>query len=243
MSARFKLSILIPAYNESATIREVVRRALDVRVDVDRELIIVDDCSSDGTQTLIAELAHSQNGNGNGNGNGRIKVLFHDRNRGKGAAIRTALAHATGQIILVQDADLELDPADYPKLLEPILRGQAEVVYGNRYHNGQKNGNYQLCYWGNRSLTLLANRLARLNLGDMGVGYKVFRRELLEKMNLRSNGFGFDPEVTMKVARLGHPIYQVPISYKGRTYAEGKKIKWRDGIIHVYNLFRFRLFD
>lgn len=240
MSKRLKLSILIPAYNEASTIAQVVDRALRVPVDVDRELIIVDDGSTDGSQKVIAELERELN---NGNNRSEVKVFFHGRNRGKGAAIRTALSCATGQIILVQDADLELDPIEYPWLLEPILQEQADVVYGNRFHNGQSKVHYQIHFWGNRFLTFLANRLSGLRLGDMGVGYKVFRREVLERIKLRSDGFGFDPEVTMKVARLGSRICEVPISYNGRTYAEGKKIKWKDGIAHIYNLVRFWLFD
>jgi len=240
MSSRPKLSVIVPAFNENATVAEVVHQVMSVRVDVDKELILVDDHSTDGTRQILEKLQQEYDGEGRTK---RIKLLAHERNRGRGAAIRTGLQHATGEIILIQDADLELDPQDYPKLLRPMLEGNAEVVYGNRFHDGRPQVRYTVHYWANRFLTFLANLLGGLHLGDMAVGYKVFRREVLQRIALRCDGFSFDPEVTMKVARLGYRIFEVPISYNGRTYVGGKKIKWKDGIAHIITLFRFRLLD
>jgi glycosyltransferase involved in cell wall biosynthesis len=240
MRPRTKLSVIIPAYNESATIAEVVRQVVAVPVSLDKELILVDDHSTDGTAAILEELAATYRSQ---NPPVEIQAFRHERNLGKGAGIHTGLRHATGEIILIQDADLELDPREYPKLLRPILAGEADVVFGNRFHNGAGHVRYRVHYWGNRFLTFLANLLSGLHLGDMGVGYKVFRRETLQGITLRSEGFGFDPEFTMKVARLGCRISEVPISYNGRTYNQGKKIKWKDGVRHIYTLFRYSLFD
>jgi glycosyltransferase involved in cell wall biosynthesis len=174
---------------------------------------------------------------------GRIKLVFHDHNQGKGAALRTGFAHAGGDIVLVQDADLEYDPRDYPHLLEPILRGRADAVFGNRFHGGPHRVLYFWHFQANRVLTTFCNLLTNLNLSDMEVGYKVFRREVLQAITLRSNRFGFEPEVTIKVARLGCRIYEVPIAYHGRTYEEGKKIGWKDGVAAVYHMLKYRFFD
>lgn len=230
-----KLSIIMPAYNEAATIAEVVKRVLSVDVGLEKEFIIVDDRSTDGTREFLQRLAQE--------GSPEIKVFFHERNRGKGAAIRTALSHITGEVVLIQDADLEYDPKDYPKLLEPILEGWADVVYGNRFHGGPHRVLYFWHAVGNRLVTTFANMLTNLNLSDMEVGYKVFRADALKRIRLRSNRFGFEPEVTVKVAKLGCRIYEVPISYFGRTYEEGKKITWKDGLAAIYHLLRYRLFD
>ena len=170
-------------------------------------------------------------------------MILHDVNQGKGAAIRTGLAHATGDIVLIQDADLEYDPRDYPLLLEPILEDQADVVYGNRFHGGPHRVLYFWHYAANRALTLLTNVLTGLNVTDMEVGYKVFRRDVLRRLTLKANRFGFEPEVTVKVARLGCRIYEVPIRYYGRTYQEGKKITWRDGVAALFHILRYRFFD
>jgi glycosyltransferase involved in cell wall biosynthesis len=229
------LSIVMPVYNERATIAHVVRTVLQAESILECELIIVDDCSSDGTREVLRELESEAAG--------RIKLVFHERNQGKGAALRTGFAHAAGDVVLVQDADLEYDPRDYPHLLEPILRGRADAVFGNRFHGGPHRVLYFWHYQANRMLTTFCNLLTNLNLSDMEVGYKVFRREVLQAITLRSNRFGFEPEVTIKVAKLGCRIYEVPIAYHGRTYEEGKKIGWKDGVAALYHMLKYRFFD
>jgi len=226
------LSVVMPVYNEAGTIAAVIDRVLKAPVDVRREIVIVDDASTDGTREALASLGAPE-----------IRVILHDVNRGKGAAIRTGVAHATGDIVLIQDADLEYDPRDYPLLLEPILEDQADVVYGNRFHGGPHRVLYFWHYAANRALTLLTNVLTGLNVTDMEVGYKVFRRDVLARLTLKSNRFGFEPEVTVKVARLHCRIYEVPIRYYGRTYQEGKKITWRDGVAALFHILRYRFFD
>ncbi len=230
-----KLSIVIPAYNESRTIHEIIRRVQAVQLGLSQELIIIDDASSDGTRQLLEKLS--------ADGSDAVRVLFHDKNQGKGAAIRTGLAHARGEIIIIQDADLEYDPRDYPTLLEPILEDQADVVYGNRFHGGSHRVLYFWHYVANQFLTFLSNVLTGLNLSDMEVGYKAFRADVLKRITLKSNRFGFEPEITQKVANLGCRIYEVPIRYHGRTYMEGKKIGWKDGVAALIHLFRYRFFD
>ena len=226
------LSVVIPVYNEARTIIAVLERVLQAPVDLAKEIIVVDDASTDGTRQLLENMSP-----------GEIRLVFHDVNRGKGAAIRTGVAQATGDIILVQDADLEYDPRDYPLLLEPILEGHADVVFGNRFHGGPHRVLYFWHYAANRGLTLLTNLLTGLNVTDMEVGYKVFRRDVLRRLTLTSDRFGFEPEVTVKVARLGCRVYEVPIRYYGRTYEEGKKITWRDGVAALFHLLRYRFFD
>jgi glycosyltransferase involved in cell wall biosynthesis len=233
-----KLSVLVPVYNEIATIAEVNRRVRAAPAQVPMELIFVDDCSVDGTREFLESLVSSE-----GRESGEVKVFLHERNLGKGAAIRTAISHATGTMVLIQDADLEYDPQDYGILLKPILDGHADVVFGNRFHGG---AHRVLYFWhavGNRLLTTLCNMVTNLNLMDMEVGYKVFRTEILKQIQLHSSRFGFEPEITVKVAKLGCRIYEVPISYHGRTYAEGKKISWRDGIAALFHIIRYRFFD
>jgi glycosyltransferase involved in cell wall biosynthesis len=233
-----KLSVIVPVYNEIATIAEITRRVRAATVQVPMELIFVDDCSVDGTREFLRSLGTSK-----GAESGDVKVLMHERNMGKGAAIRTAIAHATGTMILIQDADLEYDPQDYGALLKPILDGHADVVFGNRFHGG---AHRVLYFWhavGNRWLTTLCNMVTNLNLTDMEVGYKVFRAEILKQIRLHSSRFGFEPEITVKVAKFGCRIYEVPISYHGRTYAEGKKISWRDGIAALFHILRYQFFD
>ena len=226
------LSVVMPVYNEARTIVAVIERVLNAPVDLAKEIIVVDDASTDGTRQLLQNMS-----------SGEIRLLFHDVNRGKGAAIRTGVAHATGDIVLVQDADLEYDPRDYPLLLEPILEGHADVVFGNRFHGGPHRVLYFWHYAANRFLTLLTNLLTGLNVTDMEVGYKVFRRDVLRRLTLTSDRFGFEPEVTVKVAKLGCRVYEVPIRYYGRTYQEGKKITWRDGAAALFHLLRYRFFD
>jgi glycosyltransferase involved in cell wall biosynthesis len=230
-----RLSIIVPAYNERAFIREILARV--DRVDlpgIDKEIIVVDDGSTDGTAELLRQEAE-----------GGRRVLFHEVNRGKGAAIRTGLAATSGDIILIQDADLEYSPRDYPVLLQPILDGDADVVYGTRFKGG---GGAQrvLYFWhsvGNRMLTTMSNMLSDLNLTDMETCYKVFRAEVIKGIDLRSERFGFEPEITMKVARKRWRVYEVPISYRGRTYEEGKKIGFKDGVSAFWVMLRARFID
>jgi glycosyltransferase involved in cell wall biosynthesis len=233
-----KLSVIVPVYNEIATISEIIKRMQAAPVQAPLELIFVDDCSVDGTREFLQSLVTSEGGE-----SGEVKVFLHERNLGKGAAIRTAITHATGTMVLIQDADLEYDPHDYGALLKPILDGHADVVFGNRFHGGTHRVLYFWHAVGNRFLTTLCNMVTNLNLTDMEVGYKVFRTEILKQIQLRSNRFGFEPEITVKVAKLGCRIYEVPISYHGRTYAEGKKIGWRDGLAALFHIIRYRFFD
>lgn len=230
-----KLSIIMPAYNEAGTIGEIIRSVRAAPLSEPWELIVIDDGSTDDTRSVLERVIAQTADN--------IRVLSHEVNHGKGAAIRTALAHARGEVILIQDADLEYDPRDYPCLLEPILDDQADVVFGNRFHGGPHRVLYFWHYIGNRVLTLLADALTGLNLSDMEVGYKVFRADVLRRIHLKSERFGFEPEITMKVAKLGCRVYEVPIRYHGRTYQEGKKITWRDGLAAFIHLLRYRLFD
>ena len=227
-------------YNESDTVREIFQRVLEADVGLDKELIIVDDGSTDGTWKILTELEQEHR---LFERRASVKIVMHERNKGKGSAVRTGLQYSTGDIILIQDADLEYDPQDYPTLLRPILLHGADVVFGNRFHAGSHRVLYFWHYVGNRILTTLSNILTNLNLNDMEVGYKVFRRDILSGVTLRSRRFGFEPEITVKVARRKCRIYEVPISYHGRTYAEGKKITWRDGFAALYCLVRYRFFD
>jgi glycosyltransferase involved in cell wall biosynthesis len=235
-----KLSVLVPVYNEERTLEEVVRRVCDFQIP--KEIILVDDGSEDQSRKILTRL---QEGNDRAKDPlNQIKVFFQPVNQGKGAALKTALSHVTGDIVIVQDADLEYDPKDYPSLLAPIQARQADVVYGTRFAGG---GAHRVhFFWhsmGNRILTLLSNMLTNLNLSDMEVGYKVFRAEVLKGIELKSKRFGFEPEITVKLAKKGCRFYEVPISYHGRTYEEGKKITWKDGVAALYYMIRFRLAD
>jgi glycosyltransferase involved in cell wall biosynthesis len=225
-----KLSVVMPVFNEIRTIREIVARVL--AVPIPKELIIVDDWSTDGTRDVLEEIQ----------GHPEVVVLLQDRNRGKGAALRAGFAAATGDIVLVQDADLEYDPDEYPKLLKPILDGKADVVYGSRFIGGESHR--VLYFWhsvGNKVLTLLSNAVSNLNLTDMETCYKVFRREIIQSIELAEDRFGFEPEVTGKLASIhGCRIYEVGISYAGRTYEEGKKIGWRDGVRAAWCIWKYR---
>lgn len=226
-----KISVIIPVFNEKSTIREILARVQ--ADDLDKEIILVDDGSTDGTAEMLQELASET-----------TRVFSHEHNLGKGAALRTGFRHASGGIIIIQDADLEYAPEQYGKLIQPILDGRADVVYGSRFVTGDFRR--VLFFWhmvGNRFLTLLSNMFTNLNLSDMETGHKAFRRDVLEKVTIEENRFGFEPEITAKMAKLNVRIYEVGISYAGRTYQEGKKVGWRDGFsafrcILKYNLLR-----
>ena len=245
-----KVSVVIPVYNERAFIEEVLLRVH--ASPIEKEVIVIDDKSNDGTRDLLEDL-HKLQSEGHGealvqNGKSRLpldnlRFLFQPQNAGKGAALRLGFEAATGDIVLVQDADLEYDPRDYPKLLEPILDGRADVVYGSRFLGGPQRVHYFWHYCGNKLLTLLSDIFTNLKLTDMETCYKVFRREVLQGIKLESNRFGFEPEITAKIAKGTWRIYEVPISYAGRTYSEGKKITWRDGISTLWCILRFNLFN
>lgn len=237
------LSVVIPVYNERETLHLIIDRVR--AVPIPKQIILVDDCSKDGTRELLHQMAQSESD---------LTIAFHEVNKGKGAALRTGFTLATGQIVIVQDADLEYDPAEFPRLIEPIVDGRADVVYGSRFIGETHR---VLHFWhsmGNRALTWMSNMFTDLNLTDMEVCYKVFRREVIQNIKLKQNRFGFEPEVTAKVARFqvpasdGRParrcrIYEMPVSYNGRDYHEGKKIGWKDGVQAVYCIIRYALGD
>jgi glycosyltransferase involved in cell wall biosynthesis len=228
-----KVSIIIPIFNEVGTVREIFSRVK--RTPYEKEIVFVDDCSTDGTRDVLHAMEREDKT--------CCKFVYHEKNSGKGAAIRSGFQHATGHIVIIQDADLEYNPTEYPKLLEPILAGEADVVYGSRFlSSGAHRVLFFWHYVGNKILTTLSDVFTDLNLTDMETGYKVFRAEVLRKINLRQNRFGFEPEITAKIARLHCRIYEVGISYYGRTYKEGKKINWRDGIVALFCIFRYGLF-
>jgi glycosyltransferase involved in cell wall biosynthesis len=227
------LSIVIPVFNEVNTIKEIIERVQEVHLPqvASREIVIVDDYSTDGTRDILATYKDQRS----------FKIIFHDRNRGKGAALRTGIAQTTGDFVIIQDADLEYDPQEYPKLLAPLLAGKADVVYGSRFAGGESKR--VLYFWhsvGNRFLTTLSNIFTNINLTDMETCYKVFRGEVIRNIRIEEDRFGFEPEVTSKVARMGCRIYEVGISYSGRTYAEGKKINWKDGVRAIWCILKYR---
>jgi glycosyltransferase involved in cell wall biosynthesis len=227
-----KLSVVIPVYNEVKTLEEIVKKVSDVDAGLEKELVLIDDCSTDGTRDILRKMKEA--------GNDR-KILFHDRNQGKGAALRTGFKAATGDIVVIQDADLEYDPNDFKILLGPILDGHADVVYGSRFLGG---GPHRVVYFwhsvGNNFLTLLSNMMTDLNLTDMEVCYKMFKKEVLNSITIEENRFGFEPEITAKVAKGKWRIYEVPISYYGRNYSEGKKITWKDGFRALWCIIKYR---
>ncbi len=226
-----KLSVIVPVFDERNTVVEIVRRMRAVELPVDLEIVLVDDGSTDGTSDVLTQLADST-----------VRVITHQVNRGKGAAIRSGLEHINGDLVLVQDADLEYDPEDWPKLLNPMLRGKAVVVYGSRF-TGERRNMLFLHWVGNRLLSLVTNVLYNTTLSDMETCYKLFDRSVLDAIQLRSQRFEFEPEVTAKILRRGIRIYEVPISYTGREVNEGKKITWRDGIVALWTLVKYRFVD
>lgn len=231
-SVRFsKLSVIVPVYDERNTVVEIVRRMRAVELPVDLEIVIVDDGSTDGTRDVLRQLADST-----------VRVVLHERNQGKGAAIRTGLEKVTGDLVLIQDADLEYDPEDWPKLLNPLLRGKAQVVYGSRF-TGERRNMLFLHWIGNRFLSLVTNVLYNTTLSDMETCYKLFDRTVLDGITINASRFEFEPEITAKLLRRGIRIYEVPISYTGREFEEGKKITWRDGFIALWTLVKYRFTD
>jgi glycosyltransferase involved in cell wall biosynthesis len=228
-----KLSVVVPVYNERNTLVEIVRRmrAVELPDSIEREIIIVDDGSDDGTRDVLKQL-----------GDSTVRVIMHDENQGKGAAVRTGFAHAVGEYVLVQDADLEYDPEDWPRLLNPVMRGRARVVYGSRF-TGERRNMLFLHWIGNRFLSLVTNVLYNTTLSDMETCYKLIDRNLLNEMSLSANKFDFEPEITAKLLRRGVRIYEVPISYAGREFDEGKKITWHDGFAALWTLVKYRFKD
>ncbi|HQH70792.1 MAG TPA: glycosyltransferase family 2 protein [bacterium] len=224
-----RLSVIMPVYNEKDTIREIIAKVMNE--ETDKELIIVDDCSTDGTTEILKTIQDE-----------RIKIFFHDVNQGKGAAIRTAVEHVTGDIVIIQDADLEYNPTEYTRIIKPILSNKADVVYGSRFKGPEQRVLFFWHYLANKFLTLVSNMLTNLNLSDMETCYKAFRATVIKKIQIESNRFGVEPELTAKIAKLNCRVYEVPISYYGRDYTEGKKITWKDGFSAIWSIIKYNLF-
>lgn len=229
-----KLSIVIPIYNEAAHLEEILNQIESVDIGMEKELILVDDCSTDGTREILEKLENSESNS--------AKVFYHEINRGKGATLRTGFQHVTGDITLIQDADLEYDPQDYPKLLQPILEDKAHVVYGSRFMEGRQHGLLR-SYLANRFLTSLSNFVNGTDITDMETCYKLIKTDILKDITLRSDRFGFEPEITAKLAKRKCKIVDVPISYRGRDYHEGKTVSWKDGVAAIFHIIRFRFFS
>ena len=228
-----RLSVVIPCYNECNTIKDLVMAVKSSPVE-DKEIVIVDDCSVDGTREILKKEIEPL----------VDKIIYHDVNKGKGAALSTGFKYVTGDIVVIQDADLEYNPLEYPRLISPIIEGKADVVYGSRFIGGQERR--VLYFWhmvGNRFLTLLSNAFTNINLTDMETCYKVFRRKIIQQIDIKENRFGFEPEITAKVARMNLRIYEIGISYSGRTYEEGKKINWKDGVRAIYCILKYNVFS
>lgn len=236
--ATFKrLSILIPVYCEINTIREILKRVLNADIgDIEKEIIVVDDCSTDGTRDVLKEVDFLKRS--------PHRLIFHEKNMGKGAALRTALNYVSGDIVLIQDADLEYDPSEYKALLAPILGGRADVVYGTRLQGGKPARAFLFWHYvGNKFISLLANILYNTTITDVETCYKVFRADVIKNVHIKSDRFDFEPEITAKVLKRGYHLYELPISYFGRNYSEGKKITWKDGFIAVWTLLKYRFID
>lgn len=230
-----KLSVIIPVYNEENTITKVINKVKNIRLKgISKEIIIIDDLSADGTRGILEKIKNKS-----------IKITYHRKNIGKGAAIKTGLKNATGDIILIQDADLEYDPKEYKRLLKPIIENKSEVVYGSRFNFIRKNLKrmYKLHYIGNLFLTFMTNLLYGAKITDMETGYKVFRKEVIKSINIKAKRFDFEPEITAKILKKGYKIFEVPISFAGRKFDEGKKITWKDGVQAAYYLIKYRFFD
>lgn len=253
------LSIVIPIYNEVASLKELLQQVVAVEIGMKKELILVDDFSTDGTRDILKEIEDIKensddihrylattdvpiNENAENRDDVAVKIFYHDVNRGKGATLRTGFQHITGEVTIIQDADLEYDPNDYPNLLQPILNGEADVVYGSRFMEGKQKGLLR-SYLANQFLTTLANVVNGTKLTDMETCYKVIRTPILKEISLHSDRFGFEPEITAKLAKRKCKIIEVPISYRGRDYHEGKTVSWKDGVAAIFHIFRFRFFS
>ena len=230
----YKLSIVIPVYNEIDTLEEILAQVKAVELKFEKEIILIDDYSTDGSRDLLKQI-ESQRESG-------VSVYYHSANKGKGAALRTGFQSVTGDVTIIQDADLEYDPKDYPKLLQPIIDGDADVVYGSRFTEGRQTG-LLLSYIANRFLTTLSNFVNGLSLTDMETCYKVFRSSILSEIQLKSDRFGFEPEITAKLARKNYRFVEIPINYRGRHFTEGKKIGWKDGVAAISHIIHYRFFD
>lgn len=235
------LSIIIPVFNERRTVMKLLQQVARQPLSLRKELVIVDDCSTDGTREFLQQS--DLEGLLGCDGANSVRLVLHDVNKGKGAGVRTGLEHTTGEIVLIQDADLEYDPRDYPALILPILEGHADAVFGNRFHDGSHRVPRYYRYLFNRAFSMVCNLLTGLAIHDVTACYKSFRRDLLEQMHLRSDRFSVETEMTVKVAKLGARVYEVPIVYHGRTYAEGKKISWTDGVVALYHLVIYHFKD
>lgn len=228
-----KLSVVMPVYNEIDTINEILQRVRNVEVGLEKEIVMVDDCSTDGTREILKDISNK--------GFQDTKVVFHDKNGGKGMALRTGFQNVTGDITIIQDADLEYDPEDYPKLIKPIIEGKADVVYGSRFFGRKRpEGMAFSNYWGNKILTIMSNLLTGFHITDMETCYKVMKSSILSDMKFESERFGIEPEITAKLAKRKVKLVEVPISYFGRAHDEGKKISWKDGVSAIYQIFRFK---